>query len=138
MSSLAASLSGSLAVTPPSTSTVEAGTSRSTGPKIGLNLRGANANPSNEQSNQCVTTVAGFQDLPFPANLLGRVLCIKMTSDSGDPIDVRTTQEVTGVNTITNVHGILLLEFGIADRLTKVEVSGAAKFEWVVFGDNSA
>ena len=137
MSALSAVLSGSLSVTPPTTSTVESGSVSSRGPKIGLNLRAANANPKNEQSNQCVTTVAGFQDLPFPSNLLGRVLCIKMTSSSTSPIAVRTTQEITGVNTITNVHGILLLEFGAADRLTKVEVSGVATFQWVVFGDNA-
>ena len=135
MSSLSASLSGTLVVGPPSTGTVEQ--NRSSGCSFGIGLRGTSASPANEISQQCVTTVAGFQNLPFPSNLRGRVLYLRMTDDSRDPIQVRITQEATGATTIANVLGVLLMEFEASDRLTLVEVSGAAKFEWACFGDNA-
>ena len=136
MSSLSATVTGTLQLQPTPAATVDA--ARSGGCTYGLSLRGVNGAPVNEQSNQCVTTVSGaFVALPFPTNLRGRVLYIRMTEDSNVKIQVRLTQEITGTTVIAGFHGMMLMEFAIDDRLTLVEVDGDAKFEWAAFGDNS-
>ena len=136
MSSLSATVTGTLQLQPTPAATVDA--ARSSGCTFGLSLRALNAAPVNEQSNQCVTTVAGaFVALPFPTNLRARVLYIRMTEDSAEKIQVRITQEITGTTVIAGFLGMMLTEFAADDRVTLVEVDGNAKFEWAAFGDNA-
>lgn len=134
MSNLSATLSGTLQVTPAATATVDE--QKSSGCSYGLSLRDANKAPQGEISQQLAKTTGGsFVALPFPANLSARVLYIRMRTS--DPMAVRITQETTGLTTIANVLGILLLEFLDSDRVTLVEVDGTAEFEWAAFGDQA-
>lgn len=102
---------------------------------MALALREPNQAAGGEISQQTAKTAGGgFVSLPFPANIRGKVFYLRMSTTT--PIQIRITQEASGASVIPNVLGSILVEYDVADRVTGVEIDGAATFEWVVFGDS--
>ena len=70
--------------------------------------------------------------LPFPANLLGCVLYLKILS--GGPLDVSVTHQTQGA-TVYPVKHLLILEPSDDEKITGISiVSGEASIEWMVSG----
>ena len=73
--------------------------------------------------------------LPFPANLEGRVLYLKVLS--GGPLVVTVTHATQGP-TAYPVKGLLILEPSDDDRVLGVSVtSGQGSIEWIVTGSEA-
>ncbi len=132
MADLQAVLSGSLTLKPSPASPPKA--AASTGCNFGLSLRTENEAPKAEISMSSHTIAgAGFVVVPFPANLRARVLYLRLIN--GIAIDVQLTRVVTAVETISQLKGLLVLEFLPDDELTAFSVQGdTAEFEWAAFG----
>ena len=132
MANLSAVVQGSLQVKPTVDATVDQ--QKSTGCSYGLSLRDGNKSPDCEISQQIAKSAGGgFVALPFPANLAARVFYLRMRTTT--VLQVRITQEVTGVTLLANLNGMILMEVGEADRITMVEVDDVGEFEWAAFGD---
>lgn len=133
MADLQAVVQGSLTIKPtPSSPPKRAAT---TGCNFGISLRDGSGAGETEISQTCrEISGAGYQSLA--SGQFAHVLYIR--SINRTPIDVRITREVSAQETISQVHGMVLLEFSADDRLTALEVQGdGAQIEWALFGSNS-
>ena len=131
MSDLQAIVQGSLTIKPtPSSPPKRAAT---TGCNFGISLRDGNGAGATEISQTC-RTLAGAGYISLASGQLAGVLYIR--SINRVPIDVRISRVVSAQETISQVHGMVLLEFSDDDRLTDLEVQGdGAQFEWALFGN---
>lgn len=71
--------------------------------------------------------------LPFPANLEGTLLYLRVLNNGG-PLDVSVTYATQGA-TVHPVKGLLIIEPADDERITGVSIaSGSGDIEWAVSG----
>lgn len=91
-----------------------------------------------EQSNKLLPVDAsgGPVPLPFPANLLGRVLYMRALNRSG-PFDVEVTHQTQGA-TVYPLKGTIVLEPADDELITGVRIlTGDGEIEWLVTGSEA-
>lgn len=131
-SKLAVSFSGDLLIQ--LSSAACAGGSTDPGSSFSLGLITANL-AADEQIGQKLAQVdsaLAYQALPYPANLLGRVLYLRGLGER-DQWLVRVTYVTTGL-VVQPLQGTLLLEAPDGDEITAVEVQGVGEISWQVWG----
>ncbi len=97
-------------------------------------LLDANRSADLDQSNRLLPVDAGGGPvaLPFPANLTGRFLYMKVVS--GGPFDVSVTHATQGA-TVYPLKGAMLIEPSDDESVTAVSITdGAGDIEWLVTG----
>lgn len=129
---LSVSLSGDLDVRQDSATCP--GSTTSAGLGFSFSILDANRSAYLEISQNLASVDAsgGAVALPFPANLEGTLLYLRVVS--GGPLDVSVTYATQGA-TVHPVKGLLVIEPADDERITGVSVtSGSGDIEWAVTG----
>jgi hypothetical protein len=74
------------------------------------------------------------ESLPFPTSFAARLFVMRVLSGT---LAVRVTYATAGQVTL-QTNGMLVLEVPEAERITAVDVTGSAEFDWHATGQNSA
>lgn len=132
MSNLSIELSGALRSSP-AVCNAATGTGN-TGPTFQLVLRAANRSAEAEVSQLLATidSALAYVALPWPSGLYATVLYLR-TADFPSGWSLRVTYETTG-QVVIPIHGTVLLETDVTDRITAVELQGSGTFAWFAAG----
>lgn len=108
----------------------------SPGASFGLSIRDTTQAPTllQSQSGARVVSPSSPAALPFPSNLRGRFLYVRV--QLGGTALVTVTFATQGARVIPT-NGLLCIEVGEDEQITAVSVQGTVDFEWCVFGTSS-
>ncbi|HVI04136.1 MAG TPA: hypothetical protein VM869_35840 [Enhygromyxa sp.] len=132
MSNVSVKLEGSLLLQP-ATCNGAMGTGN-VGPVFALGLRMAQRSAEVEVS-QIITTIDStdaYVALPWPAGLHATTFYLR-TADFPSGWSLRLTYESSGQKVLP-VHGTVLLEAPVDDRITAAELQGSGQFGWAAAG----
>lgn len=108
--------------------------SGNSGPQFQLSLRAANRSAAADQG-QTLTTIddtVNYVALPWPTGLHATVFYLR-TADFPAGWTLRLTYETTG-QVVLPIHGTVLLETQVDDRITAAEIKGSGQFGWFAAG----